>query len=366
VTAVAKAGIRTVSFLEPEGLDRGLVGGKGGALAEMARAGLRVPPGFTVTVNACREFLGQPGLIERIDAVLADAGGATPTVDSATEARRLVEVSSVPDDLAAAIEAAYAELAVAVGEDAPAVAVRSSALAEDSAAASFAGEYESYLNMRGGPAVVEAVRRCWASLYNHRALVYQLEHDVDRAANAMAVVVQLMVEPKAAGVMFTLNPLTGDPSRISIEANWGLGVSVVDGSATPDQYLVDRVRMTVIDRHISDKERRCVPAPENGEDGFVASEPVPEELRKQPCLTDEEVLELARIGDRLHTSEGCAQDIEWALDARLPFPENVLLVQRRPETVHSQRRKLAAPAPGGVMNWIASTLTRGKELDRTP
>jgi pyruvate,water dikinase len=363
VTGAVKAVLRTAAFSDPEGRDRALVGGKGGALAEMAGAGFPVPPGFTVPAAACREFLGQPGLMARIDQALADGAGATASVDGAEEARRLVEAADVGDALAAAIEAAYAELAATVGEAEPAVAVRSSALAEDSQAASFAGEFESYLNIRGGAAVVEAVRRCWASLYNHRALVYQLEHDIDRTTNVMAVVVQLMVEPKAAGVMFTLNPLTGDPSRISIEANWGLGVSVVDGSATPDQYLVDRIRMSVLERRISDKQHRCVYARENGEDGFVASEPVPEELRNEPCLTDDEVLELARIGDRLHAAEGCAQDVEWALDARLPFPENVLLVQRRPETVHSQRRKVNAPAPGGVMNWIASTLTKGRELE---
>jgi pyruvate,water dikinase len=329
----------------------------------MARAGLRVPPGFTVTADACRRFFAEDGLGVRIDAVLDHDGSDEQAREAAARARALVEAAAVPADVAGEITAAYAALCTKVGAPDAAVAVRSSALAEDSGTASFAGEYESYLNCRGAQAAIDAVRRCWASLFTDRALVYQAEHGVDRASNAMAVVVQLMVDARVAGVMFTLNPLTGDPSRISIEANWGLGISVVNGEATPDHYLVDRIRMQVLERRISDKRVRYVPAPVDGDDGFVASEPVPDELREVPCLSDEEVIALAELGHRLHAAEGAPQDIEWALDARLDFPENLMIVQRRPETVHSQKRKAPVAAAGGAMSWIASTLIKGHKLD---
>ncbi|UGS34397.1 PEP/pyruvate-binding domain-containing protein [Capillimicrobium parvum] len=351
--------VYALPFDAPLARERVHSGGKGAALADMIAAGLRVPPGFAVTVRACREALAAPQLGEAIAAAAGDAGDEAAAVAAADHVRALILDHEVPDRIRDAIVEAYRDLGAALGTENPAVAVRSSAVAEDGDAASFAGEYESYLWIRGEEEVVAAVRRCWASLFNRRAIVYVSEHGMDAAAAEMAVVVQLMVDARVAGVMFTVNPLSGDPSRISIEANWGLGLSVVGGEVTPDRYLVDRVNMTVCDRRIADKTEQYVAAARAGDDGNVELVAVPDEQRKAACLDDDEVLEIARLGVELHTHHGGAQDVEWALDARLPFPENVLLVQRRPVTVHGRRPSVAI-AGQGVTDWIVANLTKDR------
>jgi pyruvate,water dikinase len=323
----------TVSLADPSARERERVGGKAASLADMIGEGLRVPPGFAVTADACRLFL-------------AGAGAGMQSVAA-------VEARPVPEPVAADVRAAYAALAEQLGVADPAVAVRSSAVAEDAEAASFAGEFESYLWVSGADAVLDALRRCWASLFTERALEYQARHGVDPADNAMAVAVHLMVDARVAGVMFTLNPVTGDPSRISIEASWGLGVAVVNGEVNPDSWLVDKISLDVRDRHVGDKAFRYGPPPAPGEE--LAHIDVPADLRGVACLEDAEVAEIARLGLELHRAQGRPQDIEWAIDSRLEWPESLFLLQRRPETVHSQKpKKLLAGA--NATEWVTRKL----------
>jgi pyruvate,water dikinase len=349
-------GTYAVPLAEPAARERSLVGGKAASLAGMIAEGLRVPPGFAVTADACRLFLGDESVSGPLRAAIGSGRSA--------EVAELVAKLPVPAPVADAVRAGYAALAERVGEPEPAVAVRSSAVAEDAEAASFAGEFESYLWVSGADAVLDALKRCWSSLFTERALEYQARHGVDPADNAMAVAVQLMVDAEVAGVMFTIDPVTGDPSRISIEACWGLGVGVVNGEVNPDHYLVDKISLEVLERHVGDKATRYGPPAGGGDSGNGGGEleqlEVPADRRAASCLTDEQVAELARLGLALHKAERRAQDIEWALDARIAWPDNLFLLQRRPETVHSQRKK--ALAGNDVTQWIAGRLTAGRKL----
>jgi pyruvate,water dikinase len=349
MTAAAAGGMYAVPLADAAARERSLVGGKAASLAGMIADGLRVPPGFAVTADACRLFLAD----ERVSGPLraAIAAGESDRIEA------LVADLPVPDAVAEAVRAGYSALAEQVGEPEPAVAVRSSAVAEDAEAASFAGEFESYLWVSGADAVLDALKRCWSSLFTERALEYQARHGVDAADNAMAVAVQLMVDAEVAGVMFTIDPVTGDPSRISIEACWGLGVGVVNGDVNPDSYLVDKISLEVLDRHIGDKAFSYGPPASDGE---LERLEVPADRRAAACLSDEQIAALARLGLSLHRAERRAQDIEWALDARIAWPDNLFLLQRRPETVHSQRKKTL---PGkDVTQWIAGRLTAGRKL----
>jgi pyruvate,water dikinase len=237
-------------------------------------------------------------------------------------------VAPLPEHVAAAITAAYR----AFGSDA-AVAVRSSATGEDSAEASFAGLQDTYLWIRGASSVLDHVRRCWASLYNDEAVSYRLQHGLPESGIAMAVVVQRMVEPRSAGVMFTCSPTTGDRSVIAIEGTWGLGSVLVGGEVTPDSFTVSKVTGEIVRRHVAAKLRlhRADPAGQG-----TTADDVAAALREQPCLDDEEIRALARLGVAVERHYGTPQDIEWAVTA-----EEIVLLQSRAETVWTSRA--AAP-----------------------
>jgi pyruvate,water dikinase len=227
------------------------------------------------------------------------------------------------------------------------VAVRSSATCEDQPDASSAGGHDTYLWVRGGDAVVHAVRRCWASLFTDRGIAYRLERGYGRASPAMSVGVQQMVRPRAAGVAFTLNPLNGDRSQVAIEASWGFGQAVASGEVTPDSFLVDKVMGTITSRTISAKaiEYRLAGA------GAVVAAPVEEARRSVPCLTDEEIGAVARTARRAERHYRCPQDVEWALDG-----EDVLLLQSRPETVWSRTPRPAAACADPILSMVQTLL----------
>ncbi len=317
-----------------------LVGGKNAGLGEMIQAGLRVPTGFALTTHAHADFLDGSGVRAALHDALAgvDPDDTTRLDAASAAARRLIEATPFSDRVARAIAEAYTALADECGIREPAVAVRSSAVGEDSAAASFAGQQETYLWVRGAEAVVEHARRCWSSLYTPQAVAYRARLGMAPDVACMSVGVQRMVDAEVAGVMFTLNPLNGDRSKIVIEASWGLGVSVVGGEVTPDEYWVDKVTLDVLRRTVSPKGVQYSQAPDAA--GIVCEE-VPAERQLCLCLADAHVTELARLGKLVEQIHGAPRDIEWAIDRRLPFPENVLLLQSRPETVWSQRA--AAP-----------------------
>ena len=232
--------------------------------------------------------------------------------------------------------------------------MRSSATCEDQPDASFAGEHDTYLWVRGGDSVVAHVLRCWASLFTDRGIAYRLERGYGRASVAMSVGVQQMVRPRAAGVAFTLNPLNGDRSQIAIDASWGFGEAVVSGEVTPDNFLVDKVMGAITRRTISAKtlEYRLTAA-----DTVTAVE-IEAERQSVPCLTDDEIAAVARLARRAEKHYKCPQDVEWAIDGAQAIDggQSVLLLQSRPETVWSRRPRQAATCNADPITSMVQTL----------
>ncbi len=346
-----------IVWLEEERADPSLLGGKFGSLAEFVQAGFAVPPGFGITTAGYREFVDHEGLIDRIGE--ARAGADADDLESIERASAaiagLVAEAPMPERLDASIRAAYAELEERTGAQAPPVAVRSSGILEDTAGASFAGQYDTFLWIQGADAVLEHVRRCWAGLFGPAVLTYdphgQGVATVERTA--MCVGVQQMVPARAAGVAFTLDPVTGDRSKIVIEAVWGLGEGVVSGDITPDRFRVDKITLEILAREIADKEveHRLDPG-----SGAVALLTVEEERRGEPCLLDDQILALATEAKKVERHRGAPQDIEWAVDAE----GHVHVLQVRPETVWSQRapKRIGQPGKTGVQRIVGTYIPK--------
>jgi pyruvate,water dikinase len=331
--------------------DAPVLGGKNTSLGTLLGAGLPVPPGFAVSADCYRKALADGGLGGEIDALITAVDPRDPgsVAAAGSRARTLIGSLVLSRELADAIRAAYASLCSRCGDDDVPVAVRSSATCEDQPDASFAGEHDTYLWVRGGDAVAAHVMRCWASLFTDRGIAYRLERGYGRASVAMSVGVQQMVRPKVAGVAFTLNPLNGDRSQVAIDASWGFGEAVVSGEVTPDNFLVDKVMGTVTRRTISAKttEYRLV-------DGdAVMAVPVEASRQSVPCLSDEEIGAVARLARRAEKHYRCPQDVEWALDG---LSGDVLLLQSRPETVWSRRARPAATCTADPITSMVQTL----------
>jgi pyruvate,water dikinase len=331
--------------------DAPVLGGKNASLGTMFSAGLPVPPGFAVSADCYRKTLADGGLTGQLDALIAAVDMRDPASVGAAgqQARALIAGLAMPADLDEAIRAAYARLGTSCGDERVPVAVRSSATCEDQPDASFAGEHDTYLWVRGGDAVVDAVRRCWASLFTDRGIAYRLERGYGQHGAAMSVGVQQMVRPSAAGVAFTLNPLDGDRSQIAIDASWGFGEAVVSGEVTPDNYLVDKVMGTITRRTISAKttEYRLT------DDDEVVAVAIEEERQSVPCLTDEQIAAVARLARRAEKYYKCPQDVEWALEETLG---EVVLLQSRPETVWSRKPKAGACTADPIASMVHTLL----------
>jgi pyruvate, water dikinase len=313
--------------------DRPRVGGKGGSLGELARAGIRVPPGFVVCTAAFERFLAAMETEEPIRPSVEnlDADNLDAINDASKKLRAPFENAAMPEDLQADLLAAHAELCG--GDASSPVAVRSSATSEDAEDASFAGLQDTHLWVIGADAVLRALRSCWSSLYSVPSIAYRRKHGLPETGVAMAVVIQRMVDARSAGVMFTRSPLTGDRSVITIEGAWGLGSAVVSGEVTPDRFVIAKITGEISVRNISEKHVQHLQAPGGG----VQECKVPQELRCAPCLSDGEIAKLKNIGCRVERLYGQPQDIEWAVDRA----GEIFLLQSRPETVWSAR----APAP---------------------
>jgi pyruvate, water dikinase len=342
--------------------DAALVGGKGASLGELARAGIAVPPGFVVTVDGFAAAMAAVDASGALRAQLEALGTGDPALlaRACAALRARILEAALPPSVADAITASYATLA-APPDAAPAdVAVRSSATLEDSATASFAGLQDTYLGVAGTEAVLEHVRRCWASLYNEESVDYRRRLGLPEQGLAMAVVVQRMVAPRAAGVMFTRSPVTGDRSVVAIEGVWGLGSALVSGDVTPDSFIISKITGEITTRRISPKikihtHRSNGPVPPRHPAGEstpgadpgpgVSVEDTPAELRDAPCLTDDEIRALAAIARRVEAHYGVPQDIEWALLDTGGSPDpRIVLLQSRPETVWAAKD----PAPAGA------------------
>ena len=311
-------------FEELSKSDIGIAGGKGANLGELTQAGIPVPPGFVVTAQAYKYFMDEAGINDQVMEILdaIDINDTKALQAAAEEIKTIIIESPIPDDLVLFIREYYNELCQRVGEDDTDVAIRSSATAEDLPEASFAGQQDTFLHVSGDDEVIEYIRKCWASLFEARAIFYREENDFEHSKVYIAVVVQKMANADKAGVMFTVNPSTGEEIAL-IEGSWGLGESVVSGDVTPDNYQVDKKNNEIINVTISDKKVMYT----NDEAGTSIKVDVPEEKRNERVLSDEELIELTEMGKRVQAHYGEPMDTEWAFEKDMLF-----LLQARPIT----------------------------------
>ena len=322
-------------------------GGKSANLGELLAAEIPVPPGFAISTEAYETFVRAAGVPGTIDDALAGSAvaAASRTIGDAMRA------APVPDEVRAQVSEQYAQL----GDGVP-VAVRSSAVGEDSAEATFAGQQETYLWVRGADSVCDAVRDCWISLYSPPAITYRARLGDVAHAPVMGVTVQVMVDAEVSGVMFTCNPVSGDPSMVAINASWGLGLAVVGGEVTPDDFLVSKVTGEVVREHVHAKDVEYVPDPDGP--GTVRVD-VSDDRRELSCLDRDALTRLIELGKRVERHFGGHQDVEWAI-ARGGARE-LFVVQARPVT--GLRKKQEKPKPASAMSLIMSTFGAGTPKD---
>jgi pyruvate,water dikinase len=343
-----------------------LVGGKCASLGELIHAGVRVPPGFAVTTHAYRRFMEESalsadvaGLLDRVDPRDLDGLEAT-----SREIRQRIEDARFSTELEDLIAEGYRRLSVQCCVPASPVAVRSSATAEDLPDASFAGQQDTYLWIRGVDDLLDRVKRCISSLFTGRAIAYRMKNGFRHDDVAISVGVQKMAKAYCAGVMFTLNPSNGDRSTIVVDSNFGFGESVVSGEVTPDHFVVSKVSLEIMERTISRKQRAYVL---DARAQRTIAHDVPLERQTVQSLIDDEITELAWMGKQIEKHYGRPMDIEWAIDKSLPAGGNLFILQARPETVWSARKKAAeapgAGAPRNALDHILATMLAGQRLN---
>ena len=327
--------------------DIAIAGGKGANLGELTQAGIPVPPGFVVTAETYQKFMEDTGINDKVLDILdkIDINDTKALQAAAEEIKAIIIETPIPDDMIMFIKEAYNQLCQRVGEDDTDVAIRSSATAEDLPEASFAGQQDTFLHVSGDEEVIEYVRKCWASLFEARAIFYREENDFEHSKVLIAVVVQKMAIADKAGVMFTVNPSTGEEIAL-IEGSWGLGEAVVSGDVTPDNYQVDKANNEVINVTISDKKVMYT----NDESGTSIKVDVPEKLRMERVLSDEELIELTEMGKRVQAHYGEPMDTEWAFER-----DNLFLLQARPITTLGD----AEPAADDDASVDGEVLVRG-------
>jgi len=358
-----------VVWLEEVGKnDLSVVGGKGASLGEMINIGVPVPGGFAVTAQAFRDFLNRAGIAKKLfEALKVDVNQESELHRAEETAKKLIMEAKVPKDIENAIKSRYEELCNREGEQVF-VAVRSSATAEDLPDASFAGQQETYLNMRGAEDVFNAVRRCWASLYGARAIFYRVEQGFEHDKVNLSAIVQKMVDSEKSGVMFSSQPSTGEP-LVVIEGAWGLGESVVSGSVSPDNFVVDRKTRNILSKYIATKETMIIRDPNTQKTVTVN---VPEEKKEAVVIKDSEAIELAKYAEILEKHYGIPQDIEWGVEKG-----KIFILQSRPITTINNGKKTepASAASGkllftglgaapGVATGVVRLIASGRELDK--
>jgi pyruvate,water dikinase len=339
-----------------------LVGGKCSSLGELINAGVRVPPGFALTTEGYRRFMVGAGLVPEIAAILArvDAADLDALEHASARIRSLIEAQPFPEEIEDSVAECYRKLALRACMPAVPVAVRSSATAEDLAGASFAGQQDTFLWIRGVDEVLHHMRRCISSLYTGRAIAYRINKGFADDTLAISVGVQKMANAYTAGVMFTIHPANGDRSVIVIDSNFGFGESVVSGEVTPDNFVVNKITLDIIERTISRKEICYTVDPRTQTSHAVE---VPFERQAVQSLIDDEVTELAWMGKQIEKHYGRPMDIEWAVDKDLPSGGNIFILQARPETVWSARRQAPiAATSGSAMDYILSAMLTGKKV----
>jgi len=338
------------------------VGGKCASLGELLKARIPVPPGFAVTTDAYERFLEDNGLTSRVIDRLKDLDETMidETEEASKEIRAWIEAGTIGEDLEDFIADQYRLLSRRARAPALPVAVRSSATAEDLPDASFAGQQDTFLWTRGVDDLLDRTKKCWSSLFTPRAIAYRIRMGFDHADVLISVAVQKMVRSFTAGVMFTLNPATGDLATVVIDSNWGYGESVVSGEVTPDQFHVNKITMEVTKKTVSDKEIYYTTDPETDE---VKKLEVDSERRSAQSLLDKEIIELAKLGKIIEKHYGKPMDIEWAAEKSLPYKGELYIVQSRPETVWSRKEvKPVVEAKSSAVAQIVAGLMEGKKL----
>lgn len=322
-------------FEELRRADVGIVGGKSSSLGELtSQTKVPVPYGYATTADAYRYFMektGQNKKIEELLKTLKDVEDSVELQDVCLKIRQSIISAEMPKDLAKAIGDAYDELSKKVGTKDPYVAVRSSATAEDLPDASFAGQQDTYLNVKGKEMVIRKVKECYASTFTDRAVYYRTKQGFAHEEVALSAAIQMMADAKAAGVMFTVDLATGDDDRIMIEGAWGLGEYIVQGTVTPDNYVVKKSDLSIVSRSVTEKTIQLV----RKEGGDVIETKVPKELSKKAVISDEQIAELANYAKQIEKHYGCYMDMEWAVD----HENRLWILQARPETVWSKRNK---------------------------
>ncbi|ABG04536.1 Pyruvate,water dikinase [Rubrobacter xylanophilus DSM 9941] len=319
-------------------------GGKSANLGELLSSEIPVPPGFAISTDAFALFLEENGIRERVVRSLRalDPDDMSALRRVSEELVAAVLSAPLPGEVVGEVERRYRKIAELSGEESPPVAVRSSAVGEDSEQATFAGQQKTHLWVRGVDDVCAAVRSCWASLYSPEALSYRARMSAGGGEPAMGVAVQMMVDAEVAGVMFTCNPLNGDPSTVAVNASWGLGEAVVAGEVTPDEYRVSKVTGEVLRRSVGCKHLEYRPDP--GSAGVRAVE-VEQARREVPCLDEACLRALVEVARRVERHFGAPQDIEWAISRGRELPESLYVLQSRPVTTAPRRPEAGKDLP---------------------
>jgi pyruvate,water dikinase len=328
-----------------------IVGGKCANLGELTAKGVTVPPGFAVTADAFRRFLEETKIGDVIQKTLTSSNGPRDPKqyeEASEEIRKIIESAPMPSDIAREVRSAYRDLERKTSNPQVKVAVRSSATSEDLPDASFAGQQDTYLNVKGEDALVHYVQKCWSSLYTPRAIFYREEKGFPHEKVLISVGVQKMVESEVSGVIFTLDPVNGDPSKIIIESSWGLGEALVAGVVRPDRFIVDKGTLQIVHKEIVPKMVEHVP---NHETGLTMEREVPAERRNAASLGDEQVVELARLARDIEDHYQTPQDVEFAVE-RSKSGQKVYVVQTRPETFWARMKSPSESGKSPVLDRV--------------
>lgn len=305
-------------------------------LGELMRIGMPVPPGFVVTAQAFDFFLKATGAGKEMNTTLEKFNDLSISIENyetlSQKLSKIITSNDIPKELEEKISEAYEALSTGCNKKEVPVAVRSSGCAEDLPTAAFAGQYESYLNVMGDHELLARVKDCWASLFSSRSISYRKKNNLPIKGQLMGVIVQKVVRSRSAGVAFTALPSTGNTTWVMIEGNWGTAESVVQGVVTPDRCYVNKNLLNIEEKNISQKLRQHI-ITETG----TCEEDVPEEKQCIPCFSDEEARKIAEMAKEVESHYGSPQDIEWAIETDLPYPDNIFLVQTRPITTLTKK-----------------------------